>query len=115
MAAPDRLQALARLYNLQTVYHDGLGELRKPPPEAILSVLKSLGAPVETAADVPSASRARHQALWRRAIEPVTVSWQERPLKIKVRLPLAHAEAPLSGEIILEDNERRDAQGLQVS
>jgi 4-alpha-glucanotransferase len=106
MPAPDSLQSLARLYNLQTVYHDGLGELRKAPPEAVLSVLKSLGAPVESLADVPNALRTRHQALWQHGIEPVTVAWQGRPLKIKLRVPIRLAETPVGGEIILENRER---------
>ncbi len=110
MPAPDPLQTLARLYNLQTVYHDGLGELRKAPPEAILSVLKSLGAAVASMADVSSALRGRHQELWQRAIEPVTVAWQDQPRKIKLRLPVRLAQLPVSGEIVLENGERIEGQ-----
>jgi 4-alpha-glucanotransferase len=110
MPAPTLLQTLARLFNLQTVYHDGLGKLRKAPPEAVLSVLRSLGAAVESLADVPDALRARHQALWQRAIEPVTVAWQDRPLGIKLRLPLALAQAPITGEITSEAGERMDCR-----
>lgn len=106
MAVPEPLQTLARLYNLQTAYFDGLGQFRKAPPDAVLSVLKLLDAPVESLADVPNALRERHQALWRRAIEPVTVAWQDRPLKIKLRLPARLAETPLGGEIIAENSER---------
>jgi 4-alpha-glucanotransferase len=106
MAAPDSLQSLARLYNLQTIYHDGIGELRKAPSEAILSVLKSLGAPLESLADVPNALRQRRRELWQRGIEPVTVAWQDRPLQIKLRLPVRLAETPVAGEIVLENGER---------
>jgi 4-alpha-glucanotransferase len=106
MAAPDSLQNLARLYNLQTAYIDGLGQLRKAPPETIMRVLKSLGAAVESSADVPGALRARHQALWRQAIEPVIVAWQDHPLEIKFRLPVRLAEASVAGDIMLETGER---------
>ena len=106
MAAPDQLQNLARLYNLQTAYIDGLGELRQAPPESILSVLQSLGAPVSSLDDVPGALRARHQALWQRGIEPVTVAWQDQPLKLKLRLPGRLVQAPVTAEIILEAGER---------
>ena len=106
MAVPDSLQSLARLYNLQTIYRDGIGELRKAPSEAILSVLKSLGAPLESLADVPNALRQRRRELWQRGIEPVTVAWQDRPLKIKLRLPVRLAETPVTGEIVLENGER---------
>jgi len=108
MVVPDPLQTLARLYNLQTSYYDGLGQLRKAPPESILSVLKSLGAAVESLADGPGALRARHQALWQQAIEPVTVAWQDRPVKIKLRLPSQSADHSVAGEIILENGERID-------
>lgn len=103
MPAPDSLQSLARLYNLQTAYFDGLGHLRKAPPEAILRVLKSLGAELESLADVTAALRARRQALWQRVIEPITVAWQDRPFQIKLRLPVRWAEAPVAGEIRLEN------------
>ena len=103
MPAPDSLQSLARLYNLQTAYFDGLGELRKAPPEAILRVLKSLGAELESLGDVTAALRVRRQALWRRVIEPITVAWQDRPFQIKLRLPVRWAEAPVAGEIRLEN------------
>jgi 4-alpha-glucanotransferase len=100
------LQNLARLYNLQTAYIDGLGQLRKAPPEAIMRVLKTLGAAVESSADAPAALRARHQSLWRQAIEPVIVAWQGHPLKIKLRLPVGLAQASIAGEIIVENGER---------
>jgi 4-alpha-glucanotransferase len=103
MPAPDSLQRLARLYNLQTAYLDGLGQLREAPPEAILKVLQSLGGEASSMEQVPAALRARRQALWQRVIEPVTVAWQDRPLRLKLRLPTAAAEAPISGKICLED------------
>jgi len=106
MAAPDQLQNLARLYNLQTAYIDGLGQVRQAPPESILSVLKSLSAPVNSLDDVPDALRARRQALWQRGIEPVTIAWQDQPLKLKLRLPGRLVQAPANAEIILEDGER---------
>jgi 4-alpha-glucanotransferase len=105
MAVPDSLQSLARLYNLQTIYHDGIGELRKAPSEAILSVLKLLGAPLESLADAPNALRQRRRELWQQGIEPVTVAWQDRPLQIKLRLPIRLAETPVAGEIVLENGE----------
>ena len=110
MPAPDLLQTLARLYNLQAVYHDGLGQSRTAPPEAILSVLKSLSAAIASMADVPSALRERHQQLWQRAIEPVTVAWQGQPLKIKLRLPVRSAQLPVTGEIVLENGGPIDGQ-----
>jgi 4-alpha-glucanotransferase len=100
------LHNFAGLYDVQTVYRDGLGELREAPPEAILSALRSLGAPIETLNDVPNARRQQRQALWRRAIEPVIIVWQGDPLKIKVRLPDRLAETSPKYQIVLENGQR---------
>lgn len=106
MPASDPLQRLARLYNLQTVYFDGLGQLRRAPPEAILSVLKSLEAPLHSAQDVGGAVRERRQALWQRKIEPITIVWQDLPASIKLRLPPPYAQVAPTAEILLESGER---------
>ena len=84
MVTPDLLKNFARLYNLQTVYRDGFGQVRAAPPEAIIAVLKSLDAPVKSSDDLPSALRERRQNLWQRAIEPVLVAWQGKPLSLLV-------------------------------
>jgi 4-alpha-glucanotransferase len=110
MAASSSLQTLARLYSLQTAYYDGLGQLRKAPPEAILSVLKALGAAVESFADAPSALRARRQALWQQAVEPVVVSWQDRVLKTNLRLPMRLAQTPVAAVIDLESGGSLDCR-----
>lgn len=107
MAAPDQLQKLARLYDLQATYVDGLGQWRQAPPEAILSVLKSLGAAVNSLQDVSGALRERRVALWQGGIEPVIVAWQDRPLKIKLRLPQRLAQTTITGEIVREDGEHQ--------
>ena len=101
-----RLRDLARLYHVQTSYRDGLGQLREAPLEAILSVLRSLGAPMASLKDVPSACRRSRQALWQRSIEPVLVGWQGSPLTFKMRLPARLAEIPVKYEIALETGAR---------
>jgi len=108
MTAPKLLHNLARLHNVQTVYRDGLGQLREPPLESIILVLRSLGAPLETLKDLPSAWRQRRQALWQRAIEPVVIAWQGNPLKVKVRLPYRLAETRAKYHIVLETGERHE-------
>lgn len=101
----DLLHNAARLYNIQADYRDGLGQLRKAPPEAILKVLQGLGAPLASFEDLPDALRQRRQKLWQRAIEPVTVAWQGWPLIIPLRLPRRLAEAPVLYQIALESGE----------
>ena len=112
MTETKRLRDLARLYHVQTSYRDGLGQLREAPVEAILSVLRSLGAPIESLNDLPSALRQSRQALWRHAIEPVIVGWQGRLLMLKLRLPERLAETPVRHVIVLESGERVEGECL---
>jgi 4-alpha-glucanotransferase len=100
------LHDLARLYQIQSEYQDGLGQLRQASPEAMLSALQSLNAPLNSLHDVADALRQRRQLLWQRAIEPVTIAWQNQPLVITVRLPSRLAQASAVCEIILESGER---------
>ena len=50
-----QLLELARAYNVQTAYTDFWGQRRRAEPEALLAVLRALGAGVETLRDVPDA------------------------------------------------------------
>ena len=110
MSSPSGIQALhqlARLYGIQTGYYDVAHRRRQASVEALLAVLRSLGAPVEAIYDVPSAWRERQQALWQQPLEPVAVAWDGRPLLIEVRLPSGMADALLVGHLTLENGERQ--------
>ncbi|MBI2364775.1 MAG: 4-alpha-glucanotransferase, partial [Deltaproteobacteria bacterium] len=67
------LHDLARLYGVQTAHYDGFGRFVEPPREALLGVLRMLGAPVEGMEDLADALRQRRQFLWGQTIEPVVV------------------------------------------
>jgi 4-alpha-glucanotransferase len=115
MPVGDPLQKLARLYNLQTVYRDGFGQLRAAPPEAVLAVLKSLDAPISSQDDVADALRQRREELWQRPVEPVLIAWEGSPLRFKVRLPERLEQARIKYQIFLEtgalvEGECSDAQ-----
>ena len=49
------LTALARMYDIQPAYVNIAGERRTASPDALLQTLRSLGADVESAADVRAA------------------------------------------------------------
>jgi len=104
------LRHLAHLYGVQTVYSDTSHHRRRASVEALLAVLKSLGAPLVTLNDVPSAWRQRRQELWQRPLEPVAVAWAGEPPVIKVRLPAAAVDAVLAGHLTLENGEQRPYQ-----
>src|SRR5262249_12817569 len=69
------LHELARLYGIQTSYIDMKGERRHAHPEALLLVLRAMGAGVDHIDDAPEALRHRKDALRKRTTEPVMVAW----------------------------------------
>jgi 4-alpha-glucanotransferase len=92
----------ARLFNVQSAYYDGFGQRVEPPAEAILAVLRMLGAPVEKMSDLNGATRERRQFLWRSAIDPVITTWEGNSPRIKLRLPSSIADTAVSYAIDLE-------------
>jgi 4-alpha-glucanotransferase len=87
-ARPRALLDLARSWGVELAYTDALsGATREASAESLLAVLRALGAPLERAADARDALRARRQAAWRRALEPVSVAWHGSPIAVELRLP----------------------------
>ncbi len=113
-----QLRRLARLYGIQANYYDVSGRLNEPSPEALLSVLRMLGASVERMSDLAGALRERQQLLFQQVIDPVLVVWNGGPAPLKLRVPLQLAEAPVYGTVVLENGETvestwRDDPGLK--
>ena len=106
----NQLRSLARQYGIQGTYHDVFGRINEPPAEALVSVLRMLGAHAETMSDVAGALRERRNSLAQRAIEPVLVAWDGAPLHLKLRLPLQLAETPVRYCVVLEEGEARAGQ-----
>src|SRR5207249_4636124 len=69
------LLELARLYRIQTSYLDMTKQPRKADPEALLLVLRAIGAGVENFQNVPEALARRKNELRKRKVEPVMVAW----------------------------------------
>jgi len=101
------LRALARLYGVQTAYY-GIGRRRKEAsPEALVATLRELGASLETFREVEEALRERHQAIWRRPVEPVLVAWDGGPLETTLRFPTNRIGQRVLCRIQLEDGTSR--------
>ncbi len=101
--APAQLQRLARAYGVLTSYRDGFRESRKPSVESIITVLQALGAPVKGLDDIEQALEECQEARWRRALQPVIVSWLDSPFSFRARLPQSLPGAPLECTLELED------------
>src|SRR5207245_843773 len=69
------LVELPRLYRIQTSYLDMTKQPRNADPEALLLVLRAIGAGVEKFEDVPEALVRRKDELRKRKVEPVMVAW----------------------------------------
>jgi len=86
-ASLDDLRRLASRYGVATVYTDVMGRRRRAGPEALMAVLRALGAPVEGLRDVREALRIREAASWRQVMPPVGVAWNGRARPLDLRLP----------------------------
>ncbi len=104
---PDPLRQLADSYGVEPGYHDDLQQWRDSDPDAMLAVLRVLGAQVERREDVPTALRERRQAMWRRPLEPVLVAWDGQAAEALLRLPARDASAALACRLDFESGETR--------
>lgn len=102
-----KLSALATAYGVQLGYTDVWGSRRSASREALVAVLRSLGAPLETEADLPAALRERRRSVWGRVAEPVTVAWERDPVEIVLRLPSSVSSRRLRCRVVLESGQSR--------
>lgn len=101
------LRQLARAYGIQVDYTDATGQKRDASPEALIAVLRALGAPIEHEGHAARALRERRQAVWRTVLEPVHVVWDGQPAELSLRLPAAKLPGRLSLDIELESGANR--------
>jgi 4-alpha-glucanotransferase len=102
-----KLSALATAYGVQIGFTDVWGRRRNASREALLAVLRGLGAPLEKETDLPAALRQRRRSPWRRVTEPVTVAWEGRPVEIVLRLPSSASSRRVRCRVVLESGESR--------
>jgi len=72
------LRRLAAAYGVLTSYY-GVEGLSRARPEALLAVLRILGAPVERIEDADDALRMRREEAARRLVPPVVTLWEDQP------------------------------------
>ena len=93
----DSLRHLASLYGVLTEYHDNEGTRHEASPEALVRVLRSLGASIENPDETTAAIREREQSAWKRRVEPVQLFWDGHPVPVRLRLPGRLARAKIMG------------------
>jgi 4-alpha-glucanotransferase len=100
------LRRLAAAYGARTSYH-GVEGLARARPEALLAVLKALGAPVERVEDADDALRAKSNETARRLVSPVVPVWDDTPAEAT----LTHLEGEYGRArvgVVFEDGSRRE-------
>ncbi|MBI2832283.1 MAG: 4-alpha-glucanotransferase [Chloroflexi bacterium] len=107
MTADTQLHELAHLYGVLTAYYDISGREQQASEESLLAVLKSMGAPLSTIADAPSAIQEKRLSYWRQMLEPVIVVWEAETSPVQVKLPSYLSDASLAGHLELENGEWR--------
>ena len=102
-----KLNALATAYGVQLGYTDVEGRRRTASREALLEVLRCIGAPVDKATDLAGAVRERRYSLWQRVTEPVVVAWDGEPVEVVLRLASSESNRRLRCRVVLEAGEGR--------
>jgi len=109
------LYRLARLHGIQPGYTDALGNDRTASPEALLAVMRALGAGIKNAAEAPALVNAERRRSWHYHVEPSKAVWQGLAASCLLRVPAAAAGA-LVCSLTLESGEvtewRVDLEGL---
>src|SRR3954468_3917833 len=96
---------LARMYGIQTDYHDALGHYVAAGPDSLFGTLRALQVPVDGFADIPEALAERRQGPPRGLLEPVIVAWNGHAPGIELRPGTAGGS--LAYHLDLEGGERR--------
>lgn len=103
------LHALAERWGVLTGYWDVDGRRRDAHPDALLAVLRELGAPVDAPGDAAAAVDAHTRSLHRQPVEPVMVVPAGATLAFVLRLP-SDADTVVDLALTTEDGERRTAR-----
>ena len=106
------IHELCDLYGVQRAYTANR-KRTQPSPEALLAVLRGLGA-IERAADIVDAIRARRQQVWNETISLAAVAWDGRA-SIDVRLPRQQVSKRIVCDLRLEDGSSRQISWTDAS
>jgi 4-alpha-glucanotransferase len=110
MAALRGLSELAKRYGLQTAYEDVSGKRRTASPEALKSILRVMGVPVETADDVREALEQTRNNLQNQLVEPVIVAWNGRLKEVPIQLRASDDGHPINTRLAIENGDTKERQ-----
>jgi 4-alpha-glucanotransferase len=99
LVARRALEDLATFLGVQTAHWDGLGQRRNASDDALVAVLRSLGAPLDHPDDAPEALRQMGLAAWKRLAPPAAVVWDGAAPTLRLRFP--EPSGPMPGRAVL--------------
>ncbi|MSQ23285.1 MAG: 4-alpha-glucanotransferase [Chloroflexi bacterium] len=102
-ARPPSLHRLARAFGVQTAYYGLGGRRQQADPDALITILRLLGAEIDTTRDVGAAYRVRTAQLWAQVLKPVTVIDISRT--IEGQLPSSPRPGRLRCNLALENGQ----------
>ena len=101
------LERLARRYGVLTSYRDGFQNVRKPPPETLVAILRLLGAEIERPDGAWEALSAAERQRWLEFAPPAVAAWQGSPASLMLRLPESEAGGAVRCHLELESGEKK--------
>ena len=115
----EALERLARIHRIDPQYHDIWGNHHEVPDASLVALLGALGIGAGTPEEVERAIRAAESERWRSVLDPVIVVREDAsPWTIRINLPAAAADSPLTWRLTQEDERRNegtfDAASLTV-
>lgn len=110
MAAIRGLSELAKLYGVQTAYEDVSGKRRTASAESLKHILRVMGAPVESAADVQEALHQFRNNQQSRLVEPVIVAWNGRLNEVPVYWRASDNAQNIVTQLAIENGETKERQ-----
>lgn len=102
------LRELGALFGVSPSYEDAFGRHAQASQEALVAVLRGLGAELADAGDAEHALRAERERRAARLVEPVHVAWDG----VSVRVPVAVDEGrALRGRLLFEEGSTLEVDG----
>lgn len=105
------LEALARLHGVQPTYRTAAGEEHTADPDAVLAVLRAVGVPVASHADVAAALRAGANEQARSLLPPVAVAWEGQGGSVPLHLVDGEREGRLDCRLFTDRGDTREWDG----
>src|SRR4051812_44773333 len=98
----DSLHALAEACGVYLTYYDVTGRLCQASPEALVSILQTLGVAIEKPDQSAEALRQHRQQAARKLLEPVALAWDGKPPDLTFQLP-SKTSGAIACRLVLEN------------